>query len=310
MSNPVFKGYYNAKLLLSAEYLVLAGAKALAVPLRFGQQIEVYENEQGFISWNSIAHNGNTWFSAKYAQNSFDVMSSSDKDIAVHPQKLLKTASLLNPEFLLNSKGCHLDVTLNYPIEWGIGSSSTLIAAIAFWANVDPFQLHFSVSSGSGYDIACAFRNQPLIYSVNNQVPSITEVNFNPEFAARVFFVYQGVKKDSAEGIKQFKNLVHKPSGDLINQSNILTTAMLNAQSLSEFEIAMRKHEAMISVLLNVQPIKNRFFQDLPGEAKSLGAWGGDFCMITWNDDLSLLPKYLHNIGMNIFFNFSNIVLL
>jgi len=310
MVTPDFKGYYNAKLLITGEYLVLNGAKALAVPLCFGQRLEVYNNNQGFISWSSISFDEKEWFSGNYDFSNFEILKTNNGDIALHPQKLLRAAKLLNPEFLRNSFGCHLVVTLNYPIEWGLGSSSTLIAAIATWANVDPFLLHFSVSSGSAYDIACAFSNTPILYSLHQKTPSFSPISFNPSFISRIYFVYQGEKKDSAEGIEHYKKLVHAPSSDLINQMNFLTEAMCNASTLAEFEIVMRKHEALISVLLGVPSIKTTHFADLPGEAKSLGAWGGDFCMITWNDDISLLPQYLKERNFDTFFNFSNIVLL
>ncbi len=310
MLAPVFKGSYNAKLLLSAEYMVLRGATALAVPLRFGQQIEVFDSNQGFISWHSVAHDGSIWFSAKYNLLDFEIIESSNNSMALHPQKLFRAARLLNPSFLENSTGCHVALTLNYPIEWGLGSSSTLIAAMASWSKVDPYTLHFSVSNGSGYDIACALNSSPLLYSVAEEVPNHQTIEFNPSFSNRIFFVYQGIKKDSAEGIKEFTKSGIVTTVDLIKQSTLLTLSMLQADSLAQFELVMRKHEAMISVLIGLPSIKKTIFHDLPGEAKSLGAWGGDFCMITWNDDLSSLPNYLSDKGFKVFFNFSKIVLL
>ena len=56
---------------------------------------------------------------------------------------------------------------------------------------------------------------------------------------------------------------------------------MLYAETLQEFEAVIQEHESLISTLLGVPPIKNILFSDLPGEVKSLGAWGGDFCMLT-----------------------------
>jgi mevalonate kinase len=305
----MFNAYYNAKLLLTGEYLVLNGATALAVPLKFGQRLQVIENNSGVISWHSIASDGSVWFSGKYAFSDFSIIESSNAAIAVHPQKLMLVAKKLNPSFCSNSYGCSVISTLNYPLLWGLGSSSTLIAAVAGWAGIDPFTLHFSVSKGSGYDIACAINNGPLLYSVHENEPTIQPVRFSPTFTDKIYFVYQGSKKDSAEGINQYRSRNSVPDTATIEKANLLTAQMLNASSLTDFEACMVEHEQLISNLIGVPTIKQRIFNDLPGEVKSLGAWGGDFCMLTWNDDPKLISSYLKSKGLETWFNFNDIVL-
>jgi mevalonate kinase len=305
----VFNSYYNAKLLLSAEYLVLNGAKALAVPLQFGQQLVVDENRQGFISWHSIAHDASTWFTGSYSLKDFSIIESSNADIAKYPQRLLQASRKQNPEFCMATEGVQVVSTLNYPLLWGLGSSSTLIAGIAAWAKIDPFSLHFEVSAGSGYDIACAISNKPIIYALRNSKPEFETVQFSPKFADKIFFVYQGNKQDSAEGIKQYRLRKPYTGPEIINAATALTNRMLSADSLSEFEDVMQEHERLISNLLQVPSVQNSLFHNLPGQAKSLGAWGGDFSMITWNDDPLLLPLYLKSKGLEIWFNYNEIVL-
>jgi mevalonate kinase len=305
----IFNSYYNAKLLLSAEYLVLNGAKALAVPLRFGQRLCVDENLQGFISWQSIAHDGSDWFKGKYTLNDFSIIESSDQDIAKHPQRLLLAARKLNPEFCLKSAGYNVISTLNYPLLWGLGSSSTLIAAIAGWAGIDPFRLHFEVSKGSGYDIACAISNSPLLYTIRDHKPEFEFVAFLPSFADKIFFVYQGKKQDSAQGIDAYKNRNSNPAKSIINEANLLTGRMLHASNLPDFEQVLHEHEMLISNVIEVPTIRQTLFSDLPGEVKSLGAWGGDFCLLTWRDDPLLLAAYLKSKGLETWFNFNDIVL-
>jgi mevalonate kinase len=305
----MFNAYYNAKLLLTAEYLVLNGASALAVPLKFGQRLQVIENESGFISWNSIASDGSVWFSGKYTISDLSIIESSNSSIAVHPQKLMLAAKKLNPSFCSNSNGCSVISTLNYPLLWGLGSSSTLIAAVAGWTGVDPFALHFSVSKGSGYDIACAINNSPLLYSLSNNKPNIEPVRFLPHFHEKIFFVYQGNKKDSNEGINQYHSRNSVPDTATIEKANSITAKMLKACTLADFETCMVEHEELISNLIGLPTLKQRIFNDLPGEVKSLGAWGGDFCMLTWNNDLKLLSSYLKSKGLQIWFNFNDIVL-
>lgn len=305
----IFDSYYNAKLLLTAEYLVINGAKALAVPLKFGQRLQVEENDQGFISWQSISNDGSGWFSGKYDLDGFSVIESSNSETAVHPQRLLLAARRLSPDFCADSSGCHVISTLNYPLLWGLGSSSTLIAAVAGWAGIDPFRLHFEVSKGSGYDIACAISSKPLIYTLIDRNPHFETVSFSPSFADKIFFVYQGQKQDSAAGIETYKNRNSNPDKKLIAAAGLLTERMLRASNLNEFELIIREHELLISELLGAKPLRDTLFSDLPGEVKSLGAWGGDFCMLTWHEDLALLPAYLKSKSLETWFNFNDIVL-
>ena len=305
----LFNSYYNAKLLLTAEYLVLNGAKALALPLRFGQRLIVEENKQGFISWQSIARDGSTWFSGRYSINDFSVIESSNPDMAIHPQRLMVAARKLNPDFCNSTDGCNVISTLNYPLLWGLGSSSTLIAAIAGWAEIDPFRLHFEVSKGSGYDIACAISSGPIIYSLRENNPEFELVKFSPSFADKIYFVYQGNKQDSAEGIQRYRSRNSNPDVSIVNAASSLTERMLQASALTEFEQVIREHEMLIGSLLGVPTIRQRMFNELPGEVKSLGAWGGDFCMLTWRDDPWLLSKYLKSKGLGTWFNFNDIVL-
>jgi len=288
---------------------VLNGAKALAVPLKFGQRLQVEENDQGFISWQSIANDGSDWFTGKYDLHDFHIIESSNPETAVHPQRLMLAAKKLNPSFCKDSAGGHVVSTLNYPLLWGLGSSSTLIAAVAGWAGIDPFRLHFEVSKGSGYDIACAISNKPLIYSLINGNPQFETVSFSPSFSDKIFYVYQGQKQDSAEGITTFKKRNSNPDSSLIAAASILTDRMLRAATLNEFEQVIREHEIIISELLGAKPLNKTLFSDLPGEVKSLGAWGGDFCMLTWQEDLALLPAYLKSKSLETWFNFNDIVL-
>ena len=54
--------YSNGKLLITGEYVVLDGAKALAVPTKFGQYLEVKPSEKKSIYWKSFDSNNQIWF--------------------------------------------------------------------------------------------------------------------------------------------------------------------------------------------------------------------------------------------------------
>ena len=54
--------YSNGKLLITGEYLVLDGAKALALPTKFGQNLIVEEKDNLEIHWKSFDSDGSLWF--------------------------------------------------------------------------------------------------------------------------------------------------------------------------------------------------------------------------------------------------------
>ena len=54
--------YSNGKLLLTGEYLVLDGAKALALPTKMGQNLQIATLESPSIVWKSFDSDGSVWF--------------------------------------------------------------------------------------------------------------------------------------------------------------------------------------------------------------------------------------------------------
>ena len=64
--------YSHGKLLISSEYAVLDGAKALALPTKFGQSLEVKPIESPEIRWKSFDHNGKLWFETTLQLPSFE----------------------------------------------------------------------------------------------------------------------------------------------------------------------------------------------------------------------------------------------
>ena len=58
--------YSNGKLLLTGEYLVLDGAKSLAVPTKFGQDLVVEPIENNELIWASFDHLNQCWFEATF----------------------------------------------------------------------------------------------------------------------------------------------------------------------------------------------------------------------------------------------------
>ena len=56
--------YSNGKLLITGEYVVLDGAKALALPTKFGQSLVVKPGINHQIKWTSFDSDESVWFEA------------------------------------------------------------------------------------------------------------------------------------------------------------------------------------------------------------------------------------------------------
>ena len=305
--------YSNGKLLLTGEYLVLDGAKALALPTKFGQNLIVEKIAEPQLIWGSFTNTGDCWFEAVFDLPKLRLVSAtfnSDKEgsadfIAETLLEILEEAKNLNPNFLNVDGGYIVKTKLTFPRNWGLGSSSTLINSIASWAKVDAFKLLWNSFKGSGYDIACAQNNTAIFYQIKDKNPIIEQFNFNPIFKENLFFVFLNKKQDSKKGIAKFRES-QKDFSDELKRISELSDAFLVAESLLDFEKLIIEHEQIISSIIKINPVKDKLFPDYFGEIKSLGALGGDFVMVTGNEKT---PSYFKNKGFEIVISYSEIIL-
>ena len=190
---------------------------------------------------------------------------------------ILHEAYLLNPEFINQAKGYQITTNLTFPRNWGLGTSSTLINNIAQWTKINAFTLLRNSFGGSGYDIACAQNDTPILYKIENN--TVEPVRFTPDFTKNIFFVYLNKKQNSKAAIHAYNNNKYHNLAQSVIENNKITEAILNAKTLKEFALAVEKHEIHLSNILEIQTIKEIAFPDFNGVVKSLGAWGGDFVM-------------------------------
>ncbi|MUU78835.1 GYDIA family GHMP kinase [Winogradskyella endarachnes] len=287
MSNSTQSYRSNGKLLLTAEYAVLDGAKALAIPTKYGQSLKVTQNDSNTINWKSFNELEDIWFedvfSIKNTSYGLNVTSALNNDISKRLIDILKATQNLNPEFLSKHPGFDITTHQDFNRLWGLGTSSTLINNIADWANVNAFQLLEKTFGGSGYDIACAQNDTPINFQLqNDKQPLVTPVDFKPKFKNNLYFVYLNQKQNSRDGISAYKKL-NRINSEIISTINNVTEAMSTCKSLLEFEDLINTHETLIGNLIQQEPIKKRLFSDFKGAVKSLGAWGGDFVLVTSN---------------------------
>jgi mevalonate kinase len=302
--------YGHGKLLLTGEYFVLDGALSLALPTNMGQSLAI-KYKSSFdpkLSWKSFDVNGKCWFEATFDLWRFKILDEVETPEAVTLQKVLIQARKQNPHFLRDEVDVAVETRLEFPLEWGLGSSSTLIYNIAQWAYISPFELLFKTTGGSGYDIACAQSMGPILYEKKGSSPVWSEVQFDPTFKDQLYFVYLGKKQDSSEGIKFYREKISAVQNDLVIKLSSITREMMNAKNLEEFDFLLSGHEKIISQTLEMPTAKEKHFANFWGEIKSLGAWGGDFVLATSSKSSEETKKYFIDNGYDVVIPYSQMV--
>ena len=294
--------YSNGKLLLTAEYLVLDGAEALAVPTKFGQQMRVNNAESGSIFWKSFDEKKNVWFEAVFnIIGKPEIKETTNRETAETLLSIFNEAQKSNSGFLENATGYRIETHIDFPKDWGLGTSSTLVNNIAQWAKADAFDLQQKTFGGSGYDIACAQHNNAIIFS--NKENTVKEISLTWNFKDELFFVYLNKKQNSREAITHYKSLKDKTV--FIEDINQLTRQFVKCTTLAGLESLIAIHENLLSSILKIPTVKSQLFSDYNGSIKSLGAWGGDFVIATRKEAL----EYFYKKGFRHILSFEEMVL-
>ena len=295
----------NGKLLLTGEYLVLDGAIALSLPTQAGQTLELENQDNAKLDWRSLDYKDKTWFEFTYTEVEKEII---NNPIAERLRQVLLQAKEQNPAFL-QKLNCRVTSKLEFPENWGLGSSSTLIHLIAQWANCNPFELLFKTFGGSGYDIASAGSNKPVLYRlIEKKLPDFQTVDFIPPFNQQLYFIYLGKKQNSRTGIKHFREKGKYGEKDITEISNI-TQSIIQVKELNEFEKLIAQHEKIISRILSMTPVQKIYFSDYWGQIKSLGAWGGDFVLATSGKSYSKTKKYFNEKGFDVFLKYEDMII-
>lgn len=299
----------NGKLLLTGEYVVLDGARALALPTRPGQTLRVDVDEAGptDFSWQSLDENGAAWFAGRWSWPTLSRITVSDAPIAGYLEKLLHLAIAENPDWWETTRGIQVTTRLEFPRDWGLGSSSTLVSLLSQWSQVDAYSLLAASFGGSGYDVACAVAPGPVLFERRADTPQSTPVTFIPPFAERLLFVYLGKKQNSREGIARYRErkINHEPP---IAAIDALTMAVLTCQDFGHFQDLLLAHERLLKDFLGIPRIQEQYFTTYPGIIKSLGAWGGDFVLAASNQPLTAQRTYFEEQGYPTVLAYSDLI--
>jgi mevalonate kinase len=281
--------------MLFGEYLVLNGADSLAFPLKFGQTLSVTKSDA--ISWESYAKHGK-WFSAAL-DNDFTILDTNNEEAAEILKQLFLVIRAEKPDLDFQNT---FKSEANFELNWGLGSSSTLISLLSQWSGVEAKKLLDVSFGGSGYDVACATANGPIIYA-NGKVKE--EVTLPDSITDKLLFIYLGNKQNSREEIKRFNKKNVLP--EQVDAMNTIISAALQTDKIEVFEQQLDLSEDLISSIIETTKLKQRFFADYSYSIKSLGAWGGDFFMATYRDP-ETAKNYFENKGYNVFFTYQEFI--
>lgn len=296
----------HGKLLLSAEYMVMHGSEALAIPLNKGQLLQISRTpDRDRFTWRAF-EDEQEWFSVTLHPGSMQIIETSDRETASQLMILFEACIELQPAFQKELFFKEALTTLQFSREYGFGSSSTLIALMAEWAEVNPLDLHFMVSDGSGYDVACALADGPILYKLRDQSPHYRHIPFHPDFSDQLYFAWQGRKQPTASHLESISG-TFMPGYEQIHYFSQLTTEMVESTTLEGFRKVMEEHEKVLSDILGMEPVSKEFF-DLPGSVKSLGAWGGDFIMIASDAPEKEVVSYLEQKGIKMWYHYNDLV--
>ena len=300
--------YSHGKLLLSGEYLVLDGALSLAAPTRLGQWLRVRDSNRPGLTWRSLNPDGSPWFETHFFEEELQTAEPSGSFPSGTRERLkylLLMCGALNPDFSRSLRGVEVETLLEFPRQWGLGTSSTLVANLALWAGIDPYALLGKTIGGSGYDVAAAGSEGAIFYQLEEGLPRVAKAPFDPPFSKELFFVYLNEKQDSREAISRYRTRRFDKQA-AVKQASEFSRQMAVAGEIGSFRKAMDLHEDLIGGILGLMPVKQRFFPDYPGSIKSLGAWGGDFILATGN---LADQDYFRKKGYSVIWSYEELIL-
>lgn len=288
--------FASGKLMFFGEYLVLCGAKSLSVPLKMGQTLTVKPSKNDTITWKSFSPTG-SWFEAEFSSE-FLILNTTDQNVAERLQQIFRAIKTLGSQV---DFAVDFEISADFNLEWGFGSSSTLISCMSQWANVDGQELLQQTFGGSGYDVACGVATSPIIYTMNFPVEN---VQLNKEITDKILFVYLGSKQNSRNEIGRFKK--ENVTAENVQKINEIVDKSIRCTSIECFEELVDASEEMLAPILGRSAIKQELFDDYPYSIKSMGAWGGDFFLATYRD-LEKAKAYFQKQGHQTMFSCNEI---
>ncbi len=304
--------YSPGKLMLTGEYVVLDGASSLALPTMLGQSLKV-QSRKTFstpcLNWEGLDYQGKKWVSVKFNLTDFSIIESSDQKLSLKLQNIFREVRDLNIHFLREDKEYFVTSNVEFPLNWGLGSSSTLLFNISQWAYVSPFALSRRTFGGSGCDIAVAEAKGPVIFNKEDDHQEWKLINLDFPFKESLYFVHLDQKQNTQSEIKYYKSLTRDDDFDKkVQRISDISKLIIKCSSIIQFQNYLSEHEDIVSSILKRKKVKDLLFNDFEGQVKSLGAWGGDFVLAVSNNGPEYIQTYFKNLGFNTVISYNDLI--
>jgi mevalonate kinase len=292
----------HGKVLLTGEYAVLRGAKALALPVKSGQTMTVEAVKSEYSEWISLLKNNKKLLHLVYKKDLSDIVDVKPENAGNEIMEILKVLKQLQPN--LFKRAYKIETKFEFDLGLGLGTSSSLIANLSKWAQVNPFELLDATFNGSGYDVVVSLSGKPVLFQRTGLGREWQYVKYYPSFHKHLFFVYLNKKQPTRQAVQQF--MKRDISREQIEEISNITEQILETRKLPDFQELIDKHDRIIGKVLKKKPVKSRLFPDFDGAIKSLGAWGGDFILAA--GDPKKTPEYFREKGYETVFPFSKLI--
>jgi len=316
MAEPIlFSQRVPGKILLSGEYLVLDGATALGLVSRMGQSIRVEADPQSppwTLSWTALDMDGKPWMEAALVLENECWSLSDDSAEVPENQRLMQglqavwdlasekqisksspsTSAKQSPAHFLAQTGLRVTTSLEFPRRWGLGSSSTLIALLAEWWDVDARRLYAMVQNGSGYDLEIALSGRSMLF--NREPLQIQTLDFHVPPGSMLRLVDPGSKQISSAEVSRYRNLSLQTRTEAVPRISKISEALAKGPTIQEMLNLLRDHDEILEGVLGQPCLHTTEGNGFPGRLKSLGAWGGDLFLAA-SDQQSLAMEWLDN---------------
>jgi len=288
------------KIMLTAEYAVIDGAKTLSIPIKGHQKLSLEKCENA-VQWISLDQDSKKWFTANWDING-NLITTSDQKIAEIIEKIFH---FIGWELIKHTKFIS---QINFPTNFGLGTSSSLIACFAKAFHIDPLKLQWSIFGGSGYDVVTAMENHATIFQLKSpKQASWEKVIFKPPFRNLLYFTYLNKKRDSRNALADYLNQ-RSVNQVIIQNISDITEQFIAVSSLEKFQDLLKKHEKLIADMTGQRTIQSEFFPDFGGVVKSLGAWGGDLALIASDWEFSRIKNYFSEKGYPIIIKYNELI--
>lgn len=283
------KSYFApGKVMLTGEYLVLNGFESFALPTYSGQLMQVWDFEtpgaqNDFLLFVAKDHEGQIWLQCRLELPTIEILEC-DESQSIEIERIQKIFQKADLSTWKIGQSYRIETSLQFNRLHGLGSSSTLIALLAQFLKLDALELQFDIFGGSGYDVAVAIAQKPIVYWLSESDSNWDFWSLNPELTTEWEVVFCGKKMDSRKSIHSVQDKLNEIAEDdfYTAQFDHILQLTKQAKDIISLEASLEMYQKLLSdsieldtpyQALNIAPI-NR------GLCKWLGAWGGDMILV------------------------------